>query len=120
MKSLYESSKGAGRTEISLSAYHLGDDIVVFIYNSNAHLGAVAVGEYDSGHKRTSTSVVTRLGHKDDTIAQKAACLISKACQRPACVVAGIHIDNISEEEINIILENVRLAVEEFISKTLR
>ena len=94
----YELTRGEGRTKVSLSAHHMGNDLIVFIYNINAHLGAVAVGEYDHHQKRASTSVFTRLGHKDDTIAQKAAYLISKSTKRPACVVAGIHLDNITRE----------------------
>ena len=32
------------------------------------------------------------------------------------CVIAGIHLDNITKEEIDKILENTMSAVEEFIS----
>ena len=103
----YELTKGEGRTEVTLSAYHIGDDLVVCIYNENAHLGAVAIGEYDYKVERTSTSVITRLGHKDDAVARQAAYLISKAMKKPVCVVAGIHLDNITKEEIDKLLENV-------------
>ena len=42
-----ELSKGQGRTKVNLSAYNMGTDLIVCIYNENAHIGAVAVGEYD-------------------------------------------------------------------------
>ena len=48
----------------------------MFIYNKNAHVGAVAIGEYDNEDERASVSMITRLRHKDDAIAQKAAYLI--------------------------------------------
>jgi hypothetical protein len=99
-------TKGEGRTRISLSAQSLGGDFVVSIYNENAHIGAVAVGEYDHRENRTSTSVITRLGHKDDVIAQKAAYLISKYTKQPSCVIVGIHLDNITTEEIKTLLKN--------------
>ena len=108
-------SKGAGKTRVRLSAHSLGDDLVVLIYNENAHIGAVAVGEYDHKTGRTSTSLVTRLGHKDDAIAQKAAYLISKNTKRPSCVIAGVHIDNITEEEIRQSLQNAHALVEDFL-----
>jgi len=111
----HEITKGEGRTRISLSAQGFGDDLVVFIYNENAHIGAVAVGEYDHRENRTSTSVITRLGHKDDAIAQEAAYLISKHTKRPSCVVAGVHLDNITEEEVQKFLENTNSMVKDFL-----
>ncbi|MFC1958763.1 hypothetical protein ACFLV6_02485, partial [Chloroflexota bacterium] len=92
----YERTKGAGRTKVSLSAYYMGSDPIVCIYNENAHIGAVAVGEYDDKTGRASTSVSTRLGHKDDVIARKTAHLISKYTKRPSCVIAGVHLDDIT------------------------
>ena len=117
--SRYELIKGEGRTKVSLSAYYMGDDPIVLIYNDNAHLGAVAVGEYDHREKRASTSVITRLGHKDDAMAYQAAYLISKATKRPACVIAGVHLANITEQEIDELMENARILVDEFIKSLL-
>ena len=113
--SKYALTIGEGRTKVNLSAHYMGNDLVVFIYNNNAHIGAVALGEYDPTEKRTSTSVVTRLGHKDDVIAQKAAYSISKSTKRPVCVIAGVHLDNITSEEIDKLIENASLMVDEFI-----
>ena len=114
----YELIKGEGRTRVSLTASNLGGDLIVSIYNENAHIGAVAVGEYDHKEKRASVSVITRLGHKDDALAQQAAHAISKATKKPVCVIAGVHIDNITGEEIDKILENSALAVEQFVTST--
>jgi hypothetical protein len=112
----YNSTKGKDRTKVFINAQKMGDDMVVLIYNKNAHLGAMALGEYDPKSNRTSVSIITRLGHKDDTIAQKAAYQISKATHRPACVIAGIHLENITESEIKETLENADGLVKEFIS----
>ena len=115
----YTLTEGAGRTEVSLLAEAMGDDQIVLLYNENAHIGAVALGEYDFGHERSSVSVITRFGHKDDFIAQRAAYLISKHLKKPVCVIAGVHIDNITEAEISKILENSLSAVEKYISSKL-
>ena len=115
----YTLTEGKGRTRVSLRAEDMGDDQVVLINNENAHIGAVALGEYDFRHERASVSVITRLGHKDDLIAQKAAYLISKHLKKPVCVIAGVHVDNITEAEISKILENSVSAVEKFISSKL-
>lgn len=108
-------NRGKGRTRVSLWANGFGCDLVVFMYNKNAHIGAVAVGEYDHMHERASVSLITRLGHKDDAIAQRAAYLISKSSHKPVCVIAGVHLDDITGEEIEKLLENASLLVETFL-----
>jgi hypothetical protein len=112
-----EITRGTGRTKVDLSAHRMGDDLVVRIYNQNAHIGAVALSEYDDRTRRTSTSVITRLGHKDDVVAQKAAYLVCKATKKPVCLIAGIHLDNVTETEIAELLENTDRLVDEFISR---
>ena len=111
----YVLTTGEGRTKVNLLAYHMGEDLVVCIYNENAHIGAVALGEYDHKEQRASISVVTRLGHKDDIVAQKAAHLIGKRLKKPVCVIAGVHIDNITEQEIQQVLENVDNLIGDFL-----
>ncbi len=113
----HELIKGENRTRVYLSASYMGNDIVIHIYNENAHIGAIALGEYDNEHKRVSVSVITRLGHKEETAAQKTAYSISKHTKRPVCVIAGIHVDNITKGEIDQILENVDSLIDEFISQ---
>lgn len=106
---------GEGRTAVTLEATPLGTDIIIRIFNENAHLGAVAVGEYDTVHARASVSVHTRMGHKDDVIAQKAAYNISKSLRQPVCVIAGVHIDDITPPEIDQVLVNAEKAVQAFL-----
>ena len=97
-------SRGKGRTRIELLAQHLGSDLIVCIYNENAHLGAVAVAEYNHEEGRASSSVITRSGHRDDEIAKRQAHLIARHTKKPVCVIAGIHLDNITRQEIDEIL----------------
>ncbi len=114
-----EITEGNNRTRITLLATSMGDDLIVQIYNSSAHIGAVALGEYDIQHARASVSVVTRLGHKDDTLAQQAAHSISKSTRKPVCVIAGVHLDHITPDEIKKISENATSAVEKLLFKLL-
>jgi gallate decarboxylase subunit D len=115
----YSLTQGSGKFEVKLQAFSLGNDLVVSIYNSAAHIGAVAIGEFDFEHNRASVSVVTRLGHKDDAIAQKAAYLISKSTRKPVCVIAGVHLDNITVDEIDQLIENVTLLIDKFIKNLI-
>jgi gallate decarboxylase subunit D len=99
-------NKDKGRTRVSLSAQWIGNDLIVCLFNKQAHLGAVAVSEFSDAENRASTSVITRLGHKDDSIAYYAAYKLCKALKMPVCAIAGIHLDNITEEEIAQISKN--------------
>jgi hypothetical protein len=94
----------------------MGSDLVVRIYNQDAHIGAVAIGDYDYEHERASVSLITRLGHKDDALAREAAYSLSKSIKKPVCVIAGVHLDNITREEIDKILANTKIAIGEIIN----
>jgi len=110
-------SRGQGRTRVELLAHYIGSNLVVYIYNKNAHLGAVAVGEYDHDEGRASSSVITLRGHRDDEIAKKQAHIIARHTRKPVCVIAGIHLDDITQNEINEILREVDKMVSEFINR---
>jgi hypothetical protein len=112
----YELTKGEGRARVDVTVNSMGGDLVVRIYNQDAHIGAVAIGDYDYEQERASVSVITRLGHKDDALAREAAYLLSKSIRRPVCVVAGVHLDNITGEEIDKILTNTKIAISEIIN----
>ena len=111
----YELTKGKGRARVNVAVNSMGSDLVVRIYSQEAHIGAVAVGDYDYEHERASVSVIARLGHKDDALAREAAYLLSKSIRRPVCVIAGVHVNNITGEEIDKILANTKIAVSEII-----
>ena len=111
----FQITTGTGRTAVTLEAVPFGSSLIVKIFNKNAHLGAVAVGEYDTDQQRTSVSVHTRLGHKDDALAQQAAYTVSKTLHLPVCVIAGVHIDGITPAEIQQVLANTEAAVLAFL-----
>lgn len=115
MESIF--TRGVGRLQVNLHATATGKDWLIRVFNENAHIGAVAVGDYDFKSERASVSVITRPGHKDDAIAQRAAYLISKSTRKAVCVVAGIHLDNITQAEIIQVTENAIGAVEDFLKQ---
>ena len=115
--SSYRVSQGRGRTKVKLLAHYVGSNLVVYIYNENAHLGAVAVGDYDHEEKRASSSVITLRGHRDDEIAKKQAHLIARHTKKPVCVIAGIHLDDITQDEIVKILGEVDKMVLRFLDR---
>ena len=108
-------SEGRGRTRVSLSTQRIGSDLIVCLYNECGHIGAVALADYSPVEDRTSTSVMTRLGHKDDSVAMHAAHALCKESKEPVCAIAGIHLDNITGEEIREITQNCNKLVQELI-----
>jgi hypothetical protein len=110
-----ELNLGSGRTRVGLTWSEMGHSLVVCLSNDNAHIGAVALGEYDPREGRASTSVITRLGHKDDVVATRAAHRLAKELRQPVCVIAGIHLDQITEAEIAAIGANCDSLVNEMI-----
>ena len=107
--------EGAGRTKVSLAIQSMGNDLIVRLFNSQAHIGAVALSEYNPAENRASTSVLTRYGHRDDTIACMAAYRICRRLKKPVCTIAGIHLDGITKEDIEKIVGNCRILIDCFL-----
>jgi len=98
--------EGDGRTRVGMSVSRIGEDIIVCFFNEAGHIGATAVAEYGEKENRASVSVITRPGHMEDALASDAARKICKAVRRSVCVIAGIHLNDITKEEISEILDN--------------
>ncbi|MCD1295564.1 hypothetical protein CUJ83_11195 [Methanocella sp. CWC-04] len=87
-----------GRVSIILNAVRLGPDTLVYITGGDAHIGAAAVGTFTGG--LASSSVITVPSHRDDRVAKDAAEKLSKSLRSNVVVVAGIHYDNMTPDEI--------------------
>ena len=110
-----ELSEGRGRTRVTISVQLLGKDSILCIYNKQAHIGAVAVGDYAHKEERVSISLITRLGHKEDAVAHNAAYKICKHTKKPVCVVAGIHLEKVTEAEIQQLVSNSNKLIEKLL-----
>jgi alpha-beta hydrolase superfamily lysophospholipase len=110
----------AGRHSIFLEVKDVGKDLLITIYGGDEHhLGGVAVAYETRSHYRdastVSVSTLTFPGHKDYLVANSAAEQICKALQRSVVVTTGIHYDNATEDEIEVILKSVDWLVKELI-----
>ncbi|WP_337998921.1 hypothetical protein [Desulforamulus reducens] len=75
------------------------------------HVGAVVLSIprpslQDSVQISSNSSVLPLLGHKDDEIAKPLAESLAIYFKEPVVMVAGIHIDHATKEEINNIIKN--------------
>lgn len=88
-----------------------GEDLcVVFGGGGQPHIGAVALATptesaNNPGKQTITPSVIARPGHKEYQLALEAAELLSRALERSVAVTVGIHIDGITPELINKIVE---------------
>lgn len=99
-----------GDFEVSARIVPVGADLLVVLTGGRAHIGAVAIAQprpsiSDSTKIGSTSSVFTRVGHKEDVVAKAMSEELSKALNTVATVVAGIHWDNMKAEDIGLVVE---------------
>lgn len=110
---------GTGRYRIEVLTTLTAEGLIVQILGGERpHVGAVAIALprpslSSPGELRASTTVVPLYGHRDDEIARPAAEKLAVACAQPVVVVAGVHIEAATREEIELLVANVSEAVDE-------
>jgi hypothetical protein len=113
---LFKVTEKVSRTEITLEVKKLGEDYLLTLTGGKEHAGAVAVGLFDEKSGRASSSVLTLPGHREEQLALDSARRVSRATEKTTVVVAGIHVDNISQEEIKEIVSIAEAMVGNFIA----
>ena len=103
-----------GRTRIKSVILPIGDHFLIAVSGGKAHIGVAALGEpyvnrCKSKLSSSSLSLLTRIGHKEDVIAGKMASRLSAELEVPVLVCCGIHLDNITAEEIEEINQNTEI-----------
>ena len=120
-----------GRLNLYLRVFRQGRDLQVLCGGGASHIGAVALAAPNDGHAQQADApplpgragqvgqvgqanqpeqvgqVETRLlalpGHREDALAQRMAQSMAEALHCAVCVSAGIHYDNISRAEIQLV-----------------
>lgn len=108
----------SGRLRIKFRFLSLGNDIICLVTGGESHLGASSISEcYNrkDSHRATTSSISVK-GHKEKVITEIISEKISKELRCNVLVVAGVHYDNITKEEIADILNICRNAANRFIS----
>ena len=96
---------------IVVEVYAQGKDLLIRCFGgSRPHIGAIAIAIphlslADPARNSATASVYALTGHKDDIVASSMAKTIAAASNKLVVVVAGIHIEGITKEEIQKLLE---------------
>lgn len=121
METQFEVTRSAGRISISLSAVRMGTDLCVALFGGDKpHIGAVALSQprpsLDDAEKTSaSTSVITLLGHKEDQLARDVAKRLAITIKANVSVACGVHLDDITADEIETVCKLTIQAVDELV-----
>lgn len=102
-------SYGEAKYLVALTYFYIGQDLLVVITGGDEHIGGVSLIE------NGSFSSIAKKGHKDDVISNMVAPLIYDELKKDTLVICGIHLDNATKEEIDIMVNNAQKCVEEFL-----
>ena len=113
---------GEGKYLIEATLFTSGDDITIIINGgTDYHIGALAFSalEKDALETKASTKieVLKAANHKEDILCKKYAMLFSEKFNVSVVVIAGIHIDNATTSEIEILLKNTDTVLKNLANK---
>ncbi|WP_370575103.1 hypothetical protein [Methanomethylovorans sp.] len=112
---MIEIKREVGRVQLLLKGESVGKDMFFVLSGGREHIGAVAMGIYDRESHRASASVTSAPGHREDEIALRGARKISSATQSTTVFMVGIHVDNITVDEIQTIVKASEAMIDELI-----
>ena len=100
-----------GMFKISAAVYEMGPDILAAVWGGTyPHIGAIGMAQVRQSLKAAeetsaTSSVFTFLGHKEDLLVKPLAEELTRRLARNSVVVAGIHWDNLTDDEIKTVEE---------------
>jgi hypothetical protein len=93
---------GQGNTALNYEITKVGGDWLILLTGGDIHIGCTAIG--DDGRLCSYTPKT----HKDDALAIPLAKKVSETFHCVCTVVAGFHLDDITREEIEAVMENAQ------------
>ncbi|WHH60811.1 hypothetical protein [Petroclostridium sp. X23] len=88
--------KTKGRLQINMTAFPMGNDVCIILTGGDTpHLGALTAGSYCE-----SLQTITFYHHKENVITEMFGNILRRAYKGNLAVCCGIHLDNITSQEI--------------------
>jgi hypothetical protein len=106
MKTIRRIAVGNDRTRVAVALYEIGPDLLAIIEGEGAHIGAATLAESDD-RVGFRSETVSALGHREFELTREFSQTMSAASGRRTVTIAGIHLDDIREGEIEAIRRNV-------------
>ncbi len=109
--------------EVFAEVHELGSDCLVILWGgTKPHIGAVGIAQVrpslrDPEKVAATSSVFTFVGHKEDVVAKAMSEELTRRLARNTVVVAGIHWDALSEENIKNITAICQRLMEQVVEK---
>ena len=117
------SSVGDGIFKVIAEVKIIGDDLMISVWGgTKPHIGSISVsvprpGLQDNTTMSATSSIINLIGHKDEVVARKFSEQLAAKFNRNAIATAGVHIDDITENQINIIMQNITALCLDVINK---
>ena len=95
-------TSGRGKYTVWLRRYEIGEDLVFLLGGGErSHVGGVVIAE--PGKK---IQAIRLSGHYDDIVLKPIAETACKKYKTKVIAIGGVHVDNATKEEINLLVKN--------------
>ena len=121
-KNLLKFKIGQNRCVISFEIKEIGRDLLVIITGGSVHIGAVSIAlnrKSTGNHQQhsVSTNLLSVPGHREKDIAIPLAKELTSGTGRNCTLILGIHLDNITSDDIQTVWDNCRAGIKRIINK---
>jgi hypothetical protein len=97
-------TSGRGKFKVWMQRYTLGDDFVYFLGGGERpHIGGVVIAE-----PRKKVQVIRLTNHYDDVVLKPIAEAACKKYTKKVVAIGGVHVDNATKDDINLLVENCK------------
>jgi len=97
-------TSGEGRFKVWLKKEEIGDDLVYILGGGERpHIGSIVVKQPGEGSK-----LIKLEGHYDHVVLEPIAVKACGKYGKTVVAVGGVHVDNASKEEIDLLISNCR------------
>ncbi len=104
-------SAGEGRYLVKLVHFFIGEDLLIIITGGDEHIGGVSLVESNS------CSSIYKKNHKDNVISDMVAPIIYNSLKKDTLVVCGIHLDDATLDDIDILINNAQDCAKKFLKE---
>ena len=119
----FDVTESEGKFQVMAKVFELGPDCLVILWGgTRPHVGAVGMAQVraslrDPAQLAATSSVFTFVGHKEDLVAKMMSEELARRLGRNTVVAAGIHWDDLNDNEIKTITVLCQALKEQIIEK---